>query len=246
MANDKKMITPTLLALLATIAGAFAAWWSAREQDAYNNKLIEAQKEITRLNNEIAQSVTGGDGYCFVNFFPKQPGIAEVDVISDSKYPLYDIEIRIRPWIPSQDFEFSGDATDLNTNENFTERKRQGRVDSNYYEFKVGTLPSMKSQIVTSRKLGTVSFGHQDRWFYTVDFTARNGEWRQVWDFSFNKDGRAVGSHVIYKVVVENNTKKNLVLNRFPNPDSPTSIVNSLITEYKPFDPLTRVLIRED
>lgn len=231
MISNKKMITPTLLALLATVVGAFAAWWAAKQQDEYNNELITAQKEIARLNNEIAQSVTGGDGHCFVNFFYKEPGIAEVDVISDSRYPLYDIEIRIRPFFPPDDFDVNRDTT---------------KIDRDVYQFMVGTLPPMKSQIVTSRKLGVVNYGHKKRWFYTVDFTARNGQWRQVWDFSLDNSGEPVGSHVIYKVVVENGTKKNIIINRSHNPKSSASIVNSLITEYAPYDSSSRVLMREE
>ncbi|MVM39314.1 hypothetical protein GO730_20015 [Spirosoma sp. HMF3257] len=192
-------------------------------------KLAESQERVTKLTEETQTYVTGGDNYCYVNIYPESLSDkkAEVAVISNSKYPLYDVEIKIVPWLPWDDFWVDQNALKVYKESlNLNER----------YNFRVGTLPSQKSQLVTSRQLGYLPFDSHQKWIYTIDFIARNGEWRQVWEVYIDEDLKPVASHITYKTVIENNTRKNVILHQFTNPKAKNSIVDYLITEFKPFD----------
>jgi hypothetical protein len=245
MVKGRKMITPTLLALFATVAGAFAVWWASKEQDAYNDKLLKAQEklfvaqnEITRLNEDIRQSVTGGHGFCVVNFFSNSSGTIDVDIISESEYPLYDVEVEIRPWYPQSDFKLEKALQELNSKLKKAYKK---------YTFKAGTVAARRGQLVTSKKIGELPTGPFKRWFYTVDFTARNGEWRQVWDFMVDQNGEPIGSHIVYKTeIVKNTIRKIIIAPKVPDPRYKNSIINSLIMEDEYSSDLPRTIIRRE
>ena len=189
-----------------------------------NAELAESQKEIAKLTVETANNVTGGDGYCYVNITPDIPGKALADITNDSKYPLYDIEVQINPWLVINTFYVEeSDAKAYGEATNFSER----------YNFKVGTLASMKSQLVTNRVLGLVPFDYSKKSFFTINFTARNGEWTQIWELSIDEKSNPISSHIIYKTVVEKQILKRVILKKSIHSKAKNSVLNFLILEQK-------------
>src|SRR4030042_1168357 len=52
--------------------------------------------EQSKTDKEILHSITGGDGYCYIEFGITPLGNKiDVYIISKGKYPLYDISVRI-------------------------------------------------------------------------------------------------------------------------------------------------------
>ena len=60
-----------------------------------SKKIVELALENAKLNNEIANSVTGGDSYCHLMVSVSSNSIAEFVVLTRGKYPVYDVEIQI-------------------------------------------------------------------------------------------------------------------------------------------------------
>jgi len=91
----------TYAALVFIFLGAAGAVWLAidtsRTSDeitGLNRKIAEKSDEIAKLNREIANSVTGGNSFCYMVTMLKQ-GIPHFVVVHQGKYPLYDLTVTI-------------------------------------------------------------------------------------------------------------------------------------------------------
>lgn len=60
-----------------------------------NRQLAAKSDEIASLNRSIAASITGGDSYCYMLFTIVGPNSAQLAVIHQGNYPLYDVSFRI-------------------------------------------------------------------------------------------------------------------------------------------------------
>lgn len=189
-------------------------------------QLAESQNEVVALTKRTNASVTGGEGYCYINIYPNLEGSADIDVISESEYPLHNVEIYVRPWLFIDDFYVDKD---------FSDSYRKSTDFKEHYGFKVSVLPSKKSELVTSRHLGTVPFNLSKIWYYTIDFTATNDEWRQVWELSLDENSKPIVSHIVYKTTIENGVMKKVILKKAINSKVRGSLLDYLITEYQSF-----------
>lgn len=70
---------------------------AAEERARFETELRAKSDEIAALNQKIADSVTGGDSYCY--FFVGRPGsksqLADLLLMTHGAYPLYDVSVKI-------------------------------------------------------------------------------------------------------------------------------------------------------
>lgn len=129
-------------------------------------------KKITELNNKIANTITGGNGYCFL-IFMNRPGsnICDLMLISKGEYPLYDVEINIHDHTKRAAlFTPSVDLYQSLPPEKFSELYNKS-VKNSLKVIKIGNkVPHMARPL---RPLILPKDG--DKQFYYIEIFARNG-----------------------------------------------------------------------
>lgn len=139
---------------------------------------IELNTEIAELNRKIAATLTGGDNYCY--FLPSRPGeksnIADLMLINEGEYPLYDISIKI------DDVEkLLGIIKDEQKKGNLPYDSRT-RVNTMLFEaskiLRVGNMGPKQAV-----ELGGLHLPNTDKKSYNIYITARNGSFMQVLRF---------------------------------------------------------------
>ena len=61
----------------------------------FESELRAKSEEIAKLNRAIAESITGGDSYCYVQLGNASRHGALLAVIHQGAYPLYNVTVRI-------------------------------------------------------------------------------------------------------------------------------------------------------
>ena len=71
--------------------------WSGIEQSKTAEELQKKTQEVAELTRKAADSITGGDSFCYVilGFLDRTKGIATIHLASKGKYPLYDVSVQI-------------------------------------------------------------------------------------------------------------------------------------------------------
>jgi hypothetical protein len=92
---------PALITFLGAMIAASGVFWasvrnaaSQREIIRLNRQLAEKSDELATLNQKVADLVTGGKGFAYVQL-TLGSGLAQVFVINDTEYPLYDLSVRL-------------------------------------------------------------------------------------------------------------------------------------------------------
>lgn len=89
-----------LVALLIAIAAMLSvvqSFLSGQQSAAFERDLRTKSDEIAALNREIAQTVTGGDSYCYLMVFPPSGthNTCDLMAMTKGKYPVYDVSVKI-------------------------------------------------------------------------------------------------------------------------------------------------------
>jgi hypothetical protein len=115
--------------------------------------------EQSKTDKDILYSITGGDGYCYIEFSitPRGKNI-ELYLVSKGKFPLYDIGIRI------VDITMMKELKSL-TSENLK------KIET-YYDIK-NLHPG------TAIRIGIIDKKEYDNRDFNIFFIARNGQWLQ-------------------------------------------------------------------
>lgn len=96
---------PAALVLVGALLSAIGGFWAtarqqrltaeAAEQRAqFERELRMKSDEIASLNRQIAASITGGDGFTYLDVIPEGDGFALL-LLNGSEFPAYDVSIRI-------------------------------------------------------------------------------------------------------------------------------------------------------
>ena len=97
---------PMILVLLGAILSAIGVFLatvrqnqektqSAVQRAQFESELRAKSEEIAKLNRAIAESITGGDSYCYVQLGNASRHGALLAVIHQGAYPLYNVTVRI-------------------------------------------------------------------------------------------------------------------------------------------------------
>ena len=168
--------TPAGLIFIGAFLSAFGALWASHQSTVFEKNLKEKSYEIAELNKKIADTITGGEGYCY--FLPMRPGkksnIADLMLINDGKYPLYDISVKIDDVekmisLVHAEYENGNLPYDSNTLSNALLSKA-----SDYIQ--IGNLgPNQAMTLTNGLKVPDV-----DKKSYNIHITARNGSVFQI------------------------------------------------------------------
>lgn len=234
MSSKSKMWTPANILLIGGLLALLATYIATRitdnenkiEKDELRKRLDSAQTEIIRLTQELRNDVTGGKGYCYVNLLPEESGSAGIYLTSDSKYPLYDIKVVVKPW-----------ATADQLTPKLTKKDKKPVNPYPPQIFAVDVLPAYDSdQQNNIEHLGSVVFDGKRNWVYTIDFSARNGNWKQTWEMGLDKDSKPITSFIIYKIKIEEAGYRQVILKESIDARASNSVLKSFETKLIPFD----------
>lgn len=100
------MVLVALGAILSATGGFIATYRQNHEKVESALAKAESEKElrlrsdeIAELNKKIAQSITGGDSYCYVSFVLGLVDSPMMTLVHEGDFPSYDVSIRI--WEPA-------------------------------------------------------------------------------------------------------------------------------------------------
>lgn len=216
-----------LLALVATyIATLITDKENKNEKDELRRRLDSAQAEILRLTQELKNDVTGGNGYCYVNILPEGGGKMGIYLTSDSNYPLYDIKVVVSPSVI--------------TGEPKTKSIKKNKESTNHYSpqnFNIDVLPAYnRDQQNNMVRLASAVFYNKEKWVYNIDFSARNGNWKQILEIYENENFTPVSSFIIYKIRIEDKGYRQIVIKESIDPNANNSILNIFERDLIPFE----------
>jgi hypothetical protein len=157
---------PHCLRLGGAIIAAIGVFWasvrnaaSQREIIGLNRQLAEKSDQIAKLNEKLADLVTGGNGFAYADLFGVGLGeLEQVVLINDTDYPLYDLSVRL---------------VNVAKMEELMDRAMTPENRSQWEStFRVGNLGPRQSMGVTPIRIS--SDVHELR--YNIFVTGRNGE----------------------------------------------------------------------
>ena len=187
---------PAMVVFIGAIFVAAGGFWAAYRQSNFNSEIRAKNDEIARLQREGLSSITGGDSFAFilfqvfaadgsaVNAFAMPDDLLLVpNVISQGKFPLYDVSVRFVRTGRGQSFDLNSAVQSYSWG-NLT----PGTVSTTAVRFK----------------------HHGKEINYNVFFGARNGMWVQELRMHWIGDGWALANRVrrgheeIYNEVSQN------------------------------------------
>jgi hypothetical protein len=157
---------PVLLIVVGSITAAVGGCWltvkqaeeraqAAMARAQAEKDLREQSDEIARLNQRLADLVTGGTGFAYLSLLVQEGNTFLVGVVNEGDTPLYDV---------------AGHIVDLaESNALPSGRKYLLSLDPKN-QFNVGNLGAHQSSFVTRLNLGT-----GDAKNYNISISARNG-----------------------------------------------------------------------
>jgi hypothetical protein len=174
---------PAILVLLGAMVVALGGFWSSWRQSNFNATLTQKNNEITRLQLESANAITGGNSFAYMLLqIPdtKSGSLATPLFVHQGKYPLYDVEARI---------------VDLDEHRRLTEQK----------DF----IAASKALVGTTLRVGNLTPGFASSlssalqhpsgrdFSYNIFYVARNGAWVQSLRMRRVGDGWAIANKVV-------------------------------------------------
>lgn len=142
--------SPSAIIFFGAIIVAFGGFLAAVQTNKF-------QGEITRLNNFILSSITGGDSFCYLalSSINHKTNDALILAVSQGKYPLYDVAFRI---------------VDL---DEFGKVKNNLTLDN---VIKSETIINVGNMTISAgQMLRKINLGSRDEKKYNVFISARNG-----------------------------------------------------------------------
>ncbi len=166
MLNWLENITPpAVIIFVGVLISAFGALWASQRQASFERNLREKSEEIARLNRELANSVIGGDSFCYLVVSSPDPvtNTGLLVVVHQGEHNLYDVHARI---VDLEKFD------QLKGNLSFATLKQ---TDTN---ISIGNLIPSAQVLHPSFTLGN---GNTRR--FNIFFSARNGFFTQLLRF---------------------------------------------------------------
>jgi hypothetical protein len=174
---------PAILVFLGAVLVALGGFWSSWRQSTFNATLTQKNDEISRLQMESANAITGGNSFAYMAVQVPDPKTASTAIplfIHQGKYPLYDVQARI---------------VDLDEHKRLTDQK----------DF----ITASKALLGTTLTVGNLTPGFassmsvvlphpsgQD-FSYNVFYIARNGAWVQSLRMRWVGNGWAIANKVV-------------------------------------------------
>lgn len=154
---------------------------SEKDNKRLNSVITDKTDEISRLTKEIANFQTGGNSYCYLNFFV-MPGsdVVEIRLIHVGKYPLSKLTICLL------------DASTVKRGDN--DYGIPTHPDKYIRSFNLESL-----EVGTKAVIENYAFKKQDEILFCVGFKARNTKWAQRIILKRNiRDGYPEGAKELY------------------------------------------------
>jgi hypothetical protein len=170
MARPMQYLTlPMILVLLGAILGAVGVFLatfrqnqekvqSALQRAQFETELRAKSDEIAKLNHTIAESITGGDSYCYLQLGNANRNNALLAIIHQGNYPMYDVTVRI---VDLDEFEQNRGAPNL--------ASALGKV------VPIGNLAPGQASMQ-----GPIILPNRDILRYNIFISARNGMFTQL------------------------------------------------------------------
>jgi hypothetical protein len=173
---------PALLVFMGAVLVAAGGFWSSWRQSNFNATLTQKNNEITHLQLESANAITGGNSFAYMSLQVPDPktGSAAIPVfVHQGKYPLYDVKARI---------------VDLDEHRRLTELKDFDSASKAI----VGTTVNVGNLTPGFAASFTVALPHPSGqvFSYNVFYVARNGAWVQSLRMRWVGDGWAIANRV--------------------------------------------------
>jgi hypothetical protein len=174
---------PALLVFGGAVLVALGGFWSSWRQSSFNTTLTEKNNEISQLQLESANAITGGDSFAYMVLQVPDPrtGSSAIPVfVHKGKYPLYDVQARI---------------ADLDEFKRLTDRKDFVAATAALVgtTLQVGNLtPGFASTI-----RAVLPHPSGQNFSYNVFYVARNGAWIQSLRMRWVGDGWAMANKVM-------------------------------------------------
>ena len=166
----ENMSLPAVMIFVGVLISAVGAFWASQQQASFERNLREKSEEIARLNRELANSVIGGDSFCYLEILSLDSvtngGI--LTVTHQGEYHLYDVHARI---------------ADLEKSDRLKENRPKGNLSLatldqiNTYT-SIGNLTPSSSLILREFTLGNGTTRG-----FNIFFSARNGSFTQLLRF---------------------------------------------------------------
>ena len=174
---------PALFVSGGAVLAAFGGFWSSWRQSNFNTALAEKNNEISRLQLESANAITGGNSFAYMVLQVPDPKAGSTAIplfVHKGKYPLYDVQARI---------------VDLDEFKRLTDQKEFMAATTvlSGTTLRVGNLtPGFASTIP-----GALHHPSGQNFSYNVFYVARNGAWIQSLRMRWVGDGWATANKVV-------------------------------------------------
>lgn len=154
-----------VIVIVGLVISALGAYWASKQQDSFNLNLLNKSEEIARLNQEVANSVSGGDSFCYLVVSTIDPvtNTGRLVVVHQGEHSLYDVHVRIVDLEKLDQIKGNLSFATLN------------QTDTN---ISIGNLISSFAQM-----LQPFTLGNSDTRRFNIFFSARNGFFNQALRF---------------------------------------------------------------
>ena len=155
---------PVVITVIGLVISGIGALWADGKQARTEQNLLNKSEEIARLNQELANSVIGGDSFCYltVGNIDHVKNIGMFAVIHQGEHNLYDVHARI---------------FDLDKSDQLKGKPTFAKLKQTNTNISIGNLVS------PFRMLHQVTFGNGNTRRFNIFFSARNGPFKQVLRF---------------------------------------------------------------
>lgn len=161
-ASSSKPEPARIIVVVGLVISAIGVLWASQQQASFNLNLLNKSEEIARLNQKLANSVSGGDSFCYleVSSLDSAKNTGQLVVVHQGEHNLYDVHARI---VDLEKFD------QLEGKLSFATLKQ---TDTN---ISIGNLISSSAQM-----LHRVTLGNGNMRRFNIFFSARNGFFNQV------------------------------------------------------------------
>jgi hypothetical protein len=172
---------PAMLVFIGALFVAAGGFWASWRQSNFNMEIRAKNDQIARLQQENANTITGGDSFAYagleiygvdgssVNAHNMPDDLLLVPVfINKGHYPLYDVSVR------------------------FSDIDRQMDLSSSLQTYNIGNMAAELSVGSQIRLLH-----HEKNIAFIINFAARNGLWTQFLRMLWVGDGWAAANKVV-------------------------------------------------
>ena len=154
------ILVGVVISVVGVVISGIGAFRASQQQASSALNLLNKSEEIARLNQELANSMSGGDSFCYLGISPVnlKTNTGWFYVIHQGEYNLYDVHARI---------------IDVEKLHQLVEEKLS--LDQAETNISIGNLiPSLGG------KLSQFTLGNGNTRSFNVTFTARNGFFKQL------------------------------------------------------------------